>query len=428
MAEFDNKLLTVISRQFGTNLNPTQRGRAVESLNAAGIDAGRNRDALRQHNLSLILKLVHTNGSVSRSQLTTATGLNRSTILNLVNDLAERKLIISSESDSPTGVGRPSHVVSPSPEVVAFAVHPEFDSTTVGVVTLGGRVLARRREPLHSAPTPEKSVAEAARLVSELRMELPKGTRIAGIGVTVPGQVRGTDGVVRLAPHLGWVEVPLATMLTQATGLPVTIDNDASIGCMAEYTFGSARGFENTVYLYAGSGGIGGGVIVDGVQLRGVAGYAGELGHVRISSSPGQDYSGLSGTIESLVQRDSLLESLKLYGATDEELEVEILTSRSDAVRQLLHEQIDALGAGLGNFVNIFNPNAIVLDGFLAALFKYDEGRLLNRIRESSLAASSERLIIRAGELGSNLLMIGGAELAFGSLLNDPAEAVLANR
>ena len=276
-----------------------------KSLNGLAAESGRNRDDVRQHNLSLILKLVHTNGSVSRSQLTTATGLNRSTILNLVNDLAERGLIVSSESEAPSGVGRPSHMVGPSTEVVAFAVHPEVDSTTVGVVTLGGKVLARKRELLHTSPTPAKSIGEAARMINELRKELPRSIRIAGIGVTVPGQVRATDGVVRYAPHLGWVETPLAAMLTQATGLPVSIDNDASIGCTAEFTFGSARGFDNTVYLYAGSGGIGGGVIVDGVQLRGVAGYAGELGHVRISSSTRLDYSGLAGTIESLVQRDA---------------------------------------------------------------------------------------------------------------------------
>lgn len=396
-----------------------------KSLNGVSSDSGRNRDDVRQHNLSLILKLVHTNGAVSRSQLTSATGLNRSTILNLVGDLAERGLVISSESASPSGVGRPSHVVSPATDVVAFAVHPEVDSTTVGVVTLGGHVLARKRELLHTSPTPSKSIDEAARMISELRAELPRATRIAGIGVTVPGQVRATDGVVRYAPHLGWVETPLATMLTQATGLPVLIDNDASIGCTAEFTFGSARGFDNIVYLYAGSGGIGGGVIVNGVQLRGVAGYAGELGHVRISSSTRPDYSGLAGTIESLVQRDALLESLKLFGATDEELEVEILSTKSDSVRALINEQIDALAVGIGNFVNIFNPNAVVLDGFLASLFSFDKQRMLDGIRSSSLAASSERLIIRPGQLGSNLLMIGGAELAFRELLNFPSETAL---
>ena len=119
------------------------------------------------------------------------------------------------------------------------------------------------------------------------------------------------------------------------------------------------------------------------------------------------------------------MDALKLFGATDEELETEILSTKSETVRSLLHEQIDALAVGLGNFVNIFNPNAIVLDGFLASLFAFDGERLLDGIRASSLAASSERLIIRPGQLGSNLLMIGGAELAFSDLLNYPSETTL---
>ena len=388
-------------------------------------ETGRNRDDVRGHNLSIILKSVHTNGEITRSQLATTTGLTRSTILTLVAELVERGLVLGAESTAPSGVGRPSHIVKPSPNVVSFVVHPEVDATTIGAVTLGGRVLAKHREPTHTSPTPAQSIDIAAERIRRMRHELPAELRVAGIGVPVPGQVRVTDGVVRYAPHLGWVEIPYASMLSQATELPVLIDNDASVGCTAEHTFGSARGYSNIVYLYAGSGGIGGGVLVDGVQLRGVAGYAGELGHIRISNSPRSDYSGLSGTIEALVQRDELLDALKLYGATDEELEVEARTSKSPDVASLIHRQIDALAIGLANFVNIFNPDAIILDGFLGSLFEFDEQRLVEGIRASSLTASSERLVIRGGKLGSNLLMIGGAELAFSKLLSSPTDTDL---
>ena len=388
-------------------------------------ESGRNREDVRGHNLSVILRSVHTNGEVTRSQLASGTGLNRSTILTLVAELAERGLVLSEEATSASGVGRPSHLVRPSPDVISLVVHAEVDAITVGAVTLGGKVLAKYRDPVHTAPTPERSVELAAKRIEQLRQELPAQARIAGIGVAVPGQVRATDGVVRYAPHLGWNEVPYSAMLGQVTGLPVEIDNDASIGCTAEYTFGSARGFNNIVYLFAGSGGIGGGVIIDGSRLRGVAGYAGELGHVRISSSTKPDYSGLTGTIEALVQRDELLDALKLFGATDEEIQIEARTSKSSNVASLIRGQIDSLSDGLANFVNIFNPNAIILDGFLGTLFDFDDQRLINGIRKSSLAASSERLVIRKGKLGSDLLMVGGAELAFNRLLSAPAETEL---
>ena len=174
-----------------------------------------------------------------------------------------------------------------------------------------------------------------------------------------------------------------------------------------------------------GSGGIGGGAIVDGHQLRGAAGYAGELGHVRISAGNAKDYSGLSGTLESLVRRDDLLDIFKFDSAADEELDAEIRSTKSTKAVKLLNEQIDALGLGLSNFVNIFNPQVVVLAGFLTSLFRFDEERLINRMREGALGAAHERVVIRSAELGSDLLMFGAAELPFGDLISRPSNAKL---
>ena len=386
---------------------------------------GQNREDVRQHNLSIVLRMLHLRGSVSRSELTAVTGLNRSTISDLVSELAELKLAHETDGAVASGVGRPSHMVSAVENVVAISVHTEFDATTVGVVSLSGKVLSKKRLLSSGKPTPENSVKLAAKEIARLRSEMKSDVRIAGVGIAVPGQVRVSDGVVRLAPHLGWVEVPLGPMMSQATGLPVFLDNDASLGCMAERNFGSARELSDVVFLYAGSGGIGGGAIVDGHQLRGAAGYAGELGHVRISAGNAKDYSGLSGTLESLVRRDDLLDIFKFDSAADEELDAEIGSTKSAKAIKLLNEQIDALGLGLSNFVNIFNPQVVVLAGFLTSLFRFDEERLINRMREGALGAAHERVVIRSAELGSDLLMFGAAELPFGDLISRPSNAKL---
>jgi predicted NBD/HSP70 family sugar kinase len=369
--------------------------------------------------------MIHLHGSVSRSTLTSATGLNRSTISDLVSELEQLGFVTENEAASPSGVGRPSLMVSASNRVVAFAVHPEVDSTVVGVVTLSGKVLKYVRVPMLKSPTAPESVQTAAKAIAEMRTQLDKDQLIAGIGVAIPGQVRVEDNVVRLAPQLGWVEEPFGSMLSQATGLPVFVDNDASIGCMAERNFGAARGFSEVVYLYAGSGGIGGGAIVNGMQLRGASGYGGELGHVRIGGSDDQDYSGLPGTLESLVRRDDLLHAFKMFSATDEELDLEIQTNKTAKAEKILDAQVDALGGGISTYVNIFNPEVIVLAGFLTSLLKYDEERLLRRMKSGSLNASAERVVVRPGELGANLLMIGCAELPFHRLLESPAETNL---
>lgn len=396
-------------------------------LNVAGQGIkplGQNRDDVRQHNLSALLRMIHQSGTVSRSQLTTSSGLNRSTISDLVSELEDLGLVYETEA-SATGVGRPSLQVSASKKVVAFAVNTDVDAVTVAVVSFSGEVVAKKRFPTSSRPTAEKAAAIAAKLISDFRSELETGTRIVGIGVAVPGSVRVVDGVIRLAPHLGWVEVPFGPMLSQLTGLPVFADNDASLGCVAERIYGNAKGFTDVVYLFAGSGGIGGGVVVDGVQLRGAAGYAGELGHVRISTAAVKDYSGLEGTLEGLVRRDDLLDVFNIYAATDDELLLEISRTKAAKAIKLIESQIDNLAAALGTFVNIFNPQVIILGGFLSGLFTRDSERLLNGLRANSLSAANERVIIREGGLGSNLLMTGAALLPFSDLTANPSAAQL---
>lgn len=365
--------------------------------------------------------MLHLQGTVSRSTLTAVTGLNRSTISDLVTELSDLGLAFESEATSPSGLGRPSLMVSASDNVVAFSVHPEFDSTTVGVVSLAGKVISKTRVKTKKSPSVETSVEIAASTIAQIRSQLKPEVRIVGVGVAVPGQVRVADGVIRHAPHLGWIEAPYGPLLSQATGLRVWLDNDASLGCMAEFNHGSARGLSDFIYLYAGAGGIGGGAIINGRQLRGSSGYGGELGHVRISNSTEKDNSGLSGTLESLIKREEILKMLGQNSATDEELEKSIQEATDKKIIDVINYQIDILGSGLGSFVNIFNPQAIVLTGFLDSLFQYDSDRMLRRMRESSLTSSQESVLILSGALGANLLMIGAAELPFNSLIEDPS-------
>lgn len=380
---------------------------------------GRNSEVVRAHNLSTVCSLVHRNQEISRSALAAATGLNRSTISDLVEELSNLGLVYEGAATVKDKVGRPSLVVSASNDIAAYSVHPEYDFLAVSAVAFSGRVLGEERVSLEPGSSPQVVVRETGRLINKLAKQLPPKTRIAGVGVAVPGQVQLDEGVVRLAPHLNWSELPLCSMLEAEIGLPVYIDNDASLGCMAEHIYGAARNFTDIVYMFGGSG-IGGGVITGGVQLRGSMGYGGELGHVRISDDNANDYSGVSGTLESKVRREDIEKVLKLQDVDDAKLEKALLANRKPQVRELVERQLDSLAAGLANYINIFNPQIVVLAGFLSGLFWYDQERLLAGIRKGSLPASREGVIVRVGELGSNILIIGAAELPFAALSQNP--------
>lgn len=391
------------------------------SLLPTNSDRGRNREDLREHNLSAIAGLLHKFGTLSRAQLTSSTGLNRTTISNLVSELKDLGLVYESQSAGPTGVGRPSVMVSLSADVVAFAVNTALDATTVGVVNFLGQVLVKARRPNPANLTPTMAVQIANDLIIHLRAKLAPGTRIIGIGVAIPGQVRVAEGLVRFAPAFKWINAPFGPMLHKLSNLPVFLDNDASLGCLAERTVGSARKFSNIVYLFGGTNGVGGGVVIDGLQLRGASGYASELGHIRISDSDKEDYSGLVGTLESAVRRDRLLKVLGLKIANEDELEAAVLaTDLPEAIAEF-HSQIDSLGIGVANLVNIFNPQVVILSGFLASLFKFDHDRLLEEFRRHTLVASQEEVVVTPGKLNANLLMIGAAELPIRQIIENPS-------
>lgn len=385
--------------------------------------SGNNNDDVRRHNLSVILGLAHRTGGLSRAQLTRQTGLNRSTIAALVAELVDRQLVVEVEPRSSGQVGRPSHTVRPNPAAVGLAVNPDVDAITIGVVGLGGKVLRRVRHPTPHKTTATEAVAICAAAIEGIRSELDVRCRIVGVGVAVPGLVRERDGLVRLAPHLGWVDEPLARMLNDATGLPVVAANDARLGTLAESTFGAGRDVTDLIYLNGSASGIGGGVIAGGVSLAGIAGYAGEFGHTLVNSAGQICSCGARGCLETEVAREPLLKLVGLTDADDDELELALTASRSAAVLSEIEHQLDYLAVALRNAINVFNPRLVLLGGFLGSLHAIAPAYLDRKLAHQVLHATREGVTISRSQLKSNLLMIGAAELAFESILSDPASS-----
>lgn len=399
---------------------------------------GSGLDSVRRHNLGRIVELVHQGGVQSRSALTKATGLNRSTVAALVAELASTGIVVESVPVGKQGVGRPSPIVAAGPRAVAFAANPELDAITVAAVRLGGEVVERVRREVATTPTAAEASAIIAELVEELAARLPlEAAGGGGIGLAIPGLVRDADGVVRLAPHLGWVDEPLVERLREATGRAVFAANDASLGARAERTFGAGRGIDDLVYLNGGASGIGGGIIAGGRPIGGARGYAGEFGHTSATAA--------GNALEDAVRRSELLRVAGLAVGDDAALETalaagiaaEQATSASDggpdgiaadgaleAIGPISAEvirQARTLGRALAGTVNILDPQLVVLGGHLGIVLELASDELHDAVRERALAPPFEDVAIVRAALGQDLLLIGAAELAFDRLITDPA-------
>lgn len=377
---------------------------------------------VRRRNLARILRLTHLHGPHRRAELTEATGLNRSTIGDLVAELVSLGLVSESVPSAAGHVGRPSPIVAVDPRVVAIAVNPEVDALTIAAVGLDQRISVRERIDLDRLISPEESSRMIAERLHSWRGRELADHRVIGIGIAVPGLVRASDGLVREAPHLGWTETPLRDLVEAATGLPAAVGNDATMGAIAEHLFGAGRGHDTVVYLNGGASGIGGGLIIGGAAFDGAGGYAGEFGQNRPGIAADDDRRG--GRLEDEVHRDRLLRAVDLTSADEPTLRQAVQSALLDPASETSAEvsrQRRVLAGALANAANVLNPSVIVLGGFLATILETDPVGLGAAVATDAMAASVERLRILPAELGEDRLLIGAAESAFAALLEDPA-------
>jgi predicted NBD/HSP70 family sugar kinase len=381
-------------------------------------------DEVRRHNLGTVLERLHLSGPLSRSDLTRLTGLNRSTVGDLLGELAALGLIEEHPGPTASGPGRPSPVVHPRPDgATVLAVEIDVDSIAVATIGLGGHVynrvrVARPRQRF----SPEESVQDIAKLAGPLLDSLPAGHVLVGIGSAVAGITRRSDGFVHLAPNLGWRDIPLASMLAAKLdlGVPVVAANEADLGALAEHRR-VCPGVANLVYI-SGEVGIGAGVIVDGKPLLGSAGYAGEAGHTLINPDGRECRCGAIGCWETEAGEAALLRRAGVNEATGHLDEIADRAASGDEVTLRAIAEIGRwLGLGIGNLINLFNPDLVVLGGMYQRLFGFLDSSVAEGARQRTLGAPGKMARIVCSGLGPDAPLIGAAELVLSRVIDDPA-------
>lgn len=383
---------------------------------------------VRRTNLAVLLRHLHLDGPMRRAELTDRLGLTRSTVADLVGELARLgavEQLVADNRAGHTGRGRPSPVVRPcalGTQVLAGEV--QVDQVEVALVGLGGTVLRRDRRPL-----PDRAPTTAAELVTTIATELAARApgRVLGLGVAVPGVTRDADGNVRFAPNLGWRDVTFGRLLeSRMPGAHVQVVNDADAGALAEHLRGVARGCGDVVFV-EGDVGIGSGVIIGGQPLVGAGGYAGELGHMVVVGREGQRCRcGSVGCWETEIGRQAVARALGLRADVPRNSLVEALHAIGPDGPRLLSQVARHLGSGLANVVNIFNPGLIVLGGLLREVYPLVSSEVRHSMFAGALAAPAEQVRLALPELGDDAVLFGAAETVWRRALIDPAGALAA--
>lgn len=378
---------------------------------------------IRRHNLATLLRLLHIHGAASRAALTASTGLNRSTVKALVTELVELGLVHESTPAGTGAAGRPSIMVAPaSDQVFTVAVDVGVEHLAAARVGLGGVLLERQVVELSGEQDPDLLVSRSAQMIGQLLRAAPPGALCVGIGVAVPGLVGADEGVVRSAPNLGWVDVPLGRLLRARVGrsLTVSVGNEADLGATAEQVRGAAAGLVDVVYI-AGEVGVGGGIIVGGRPLMGAGGYAGEIGHMMVNPRGKRCGCGARGCWETEIGEHAILTATKSPPGTTLADVRAAFDAGDRTTRSGVRHIGQWLGTGVVTIVNIFNPQVVIFGGRSREIFAAAEP-YVREMLHSALPASRDGVRLELSGLGGESSLLGAAELAFEPLLSSPAD------
>ncbi|MEV4480759.1 ROK family protein [Micromonospora coxensis] len=388
---------------------------------------GPSQDEIRRQNLGALLRHVHVHGATSRAELTTTLGLNRSTIGALTADLAGAGLVSEGTPKETGRAGRPSLVVRPeSARVYAYAYSIEVDRLRAARVGLGGEILDRRDLDRPRGLDAGETAPLLAGALKEMHQSVPAGALCVGAGVAVCGMVRKADGLVRLGPTTGWVDEPIGATLADELGIdvPITVGNVADVAAFAEHARGVAAGCDNVIYLY-GDVGVGAGIIAGGRRVTGHGGYGGEVGHMVVVRDGARCECGSRGCWETEIGEYGLLRAAGRSEARGREALLALFDAadRGDARAQTAVRQAgDWLGFGVGNLVNIFNPEMVIFGGTMRDLYLAAAAQVRSRLNQVGLPACLEHVRLRTPKLGDDAALVGAAELAFERLLADPLD------
>ncbi len=301
---------------------------------------------------------------------------------------------------------------------------------TGAVAEDGSRVLGVR-----SVPTRPEEGADAvvARIAQGCRDSIADAARdagvekaaIAGVGIGSPGPLDREKGLVLITPNLGWRNFPLRQRVSDALGLPATLDNDANCAVYGEFWMGAGRGSRHLVGLTIGTG-IGGGIVIDGKIYHGASDAAGEIGHTTIDSTGRRCKCGNYGCIEAYASGPAIAaravegieagteSSLPSYTNGDlskitAQTVYEAAHNGDDYADEVVRDTAKFLGAGIANLINIFNPDTVVVLGGVTLAGDRLFVPLRSEVKRRAFKPSVDACRILPGELPGTAGVVGAA-------------------
>lgn len=295
----------------------------------------------------------------------------------------------------------------------------------MAVVDADGGLLHRTVTATPRSTSHEELFAAIESLAHDCRRVIEPDVEFAAFGIAAAGVIDFNQGRIRNAPNMPELDgLDLSSALAGKVGLPVTVENDATAAAIGENWLGASRGIASSICVTLGTG-VGGGIILNDVPLRGIDGTAGEIGHICVEPLGAQCGCGSVGCVEQYSSANAIkrmvCELRKHYPDSSIEenagitpLDVFNAGMAGDKLAiEVFRRMGSYLGIALADLINVLNPEVIVIGGGAAAGWDLFIDHLRLEIKKRAFQQPAERAKIIRAQLGDDAGILGAARLAF---------------
>lgn len=316
--------------------------------------------------------------------------------------------------------GKPTHFVGVDlggTKILAGVFEPNFEC------------LARIKISTKPERGPEGVIERIARCVRDVVDESDLSMKqIRGVGIGAPGAVNIEEGRVIFAPNLNWKDVPLKKALEKELEVPVFVENDCKLHTLGVFDAELKSKPKHMIGIFLGTG-IGAGIVIDGKIYRGFNGSAGEVGHMVIDINGPECGCGNRGCFEALASRRAIFRTIQSAVKKGQEtllvemLGKELADLRSGDIRKairrgdkfvekVIDQAAEYTGIAVGNLINLFNPEVIVIGGGVIEQLEHEMLPIIEKVAKAhALPGTSKGIEIMATRLGDDAGITGGAVL-----------------
>lgn len=384
--------------------------------------------AMAQMNRSMVFDLIRRKGPISRAEIARIIGLSIPTVMKITEEFSRKQFVQDVGKGESSGGKRPEliEVVPDSKYIIGVGVGR--GKTNVLIMNLIGEVFIQEIMETGGTVVPEVWISRLIQVIENVIREsgLPE-KKILGMGIGMPGILDEENGKVLFSPDFKWENVDMVTPIRERFKMDITIENANRALAMGEYFFGAGVDSKNFLVVNLGHG-IGSAIMREGEFYRGSSGSSGEIGHIILEKNGPKCNCGNCGCLEAIASGNAIARDAKKYIlegnlskimelVNDDMNRIEAKTVfcaaklQDPLALQITERAMQYIGIGLANYINLLDPDLIILFGGLTNAGDIFLKKVKEVLRERQMKFAGRQVKLVISRMGENGTAVGSASL-----------------